>query len=277
MHGSIHVPRGRMLPLLSRRHRPSIHALHSDSEQLTRHQTVLHDSLPDSFLAPRPDQTNQRPRHVTPSESARLVCCVNPSRSSGSDCLNLQCESSQRTRVVNPRMFLTPCQSQSTLSTSRFCCPRAPDSNPSATRNANLERLPVMWQLALFRHWCISFWAKCFVRLPTLPRWSAHGVPLPLAPTRFGHGDVSLVPLRVLRRSLSVLWHPLAHVALPPLPCQQPLPLCPRLSMHSWSTRKTPLHQIFSCCRRSKEMPAKHHVPRRSRPSGLRISCPVAA
>ena len=36
-------------------------------------------------------------------------------------------------------------------------------------------------------------------------------MPLPLAPTRLGCGDVSLVPLRVLRRSLSTLWHPLAH------------------------------------------------------------------
>ena len=37
----------------------------------------------DPFLAPRPDPTNQRSRRVTPSESARLPGCVNPSRSSG--------------------------------------------------------------------------------------------------------------------------------------------------------------------------------------------------
>ena len=45
--------------------------------------TRFHDSFPDSFLVPRPDPTNQRPRRVSPSESARLLCCVNPSRSSG--------------------------------------------------------------------------------------------------------------------------------------------------------------------------------------------------
>ena len=36
------------------------------------------------------------------------------------------------------------------------------------------------------------------------------------------------------------------HVVLPPSPCLLPLPLRPELSMHSWSTRKTPLHLSLS-------------------------------
>ena len=49
----------------------------------TTRDHVCHNSFPDPFLAPRPNPTNQRPRRVTSSESARLLCCVNPSRSSG--------------------------------------------------------------------------------------------------------------------------------------------------------------------------------------------------
>ena len=45
--------------------------------------TRFHDSFPDPFLAPRPDPINQRPWRITPSESARLLCFANPSRSSG--------------------------------------------------------------------------------------------------------------------------------------------------------------------------------------------------
>ena len=50
---------------------------------LNQSRSRFHNSFPDPFLAPRPDPTNQRPRRVIPSESARLLCCVNPSRSSG--------------------------------------------------------------------------------------------------------------------------------------------------------------------------------------------------
>ena len=77
------------------------------------------------------------------------------------------------------------------------------------------------------------------------------------------------------RQSPSTLWRPHVHVFLPHLPCQQPWPLRPELSMHSWSARKnsaSPEHVATtfpSCCRRGKEMPAKHHIRRRSRPSGL--------
>ena len=123
---------------------------------------------------------------------------------------------------------------------------------PSVTLNAKLERPPVMRQLALFKHSCIFPLAKWFVsmsagfRLRALSRWSADGVPLPLAPTRLGYGDVSLASLCVLSRSLSTLCYPPAHVALPPLPCQQPWPQHPELSMHSWSTCKTPLHLSLS-------------------------------
>ncbi len=50
---------------------------------LNQSRSRFHNSFPDPFLAPRPDPTNHNPRRVTPSESARLLCCVNPSRSSG--------------------------------------------------------------------------------------------------------------------------------------------------------------------------------------------------
>ena len=50
---------------------------------LTRPPSRLPQFVPDTFLAPRPDLTKKRPRRVTPSESARLLCCVNPSRPSG--------------------------------------------------------------------------------------------------------------------------------------------------------------------------------------------------
>ena len=107
--------------------------------------------------------------------------------------------------------------------------------------------------------------AKCFV--PMSAGFST--------PTRLGYGDVSLVPLRALRQSPSTLWRPLVHVVSPPLPCQQPWPLRLELSMHSWSTRKTPRHLSlspphFELLPTGKEMPAKHHVRRRSRSSGLR-------
>ena len=59
-------------------------------------------------------------------------------------------------------MFSNSCQSQSMFSTScRFRSRRAADS--CATLNANLERPHAMRQLALFRHSCISLWAKCVV------------------------------------------------------------------------------------------------------------------
>ena len=50
---------------------------------LSHPRSRLRQFVPDPFLAPRPDPTKQRPRRVTPPESARLLCCVNPSRSSG--------------------------------------------------------------------------------------------------------------------------------------------------------------------------------------------------
>ena len=50
---------------------------------LNHPRSRLPQFVPDPFLAPRADTTNQRPRRVTPTESARLLCCVNPSRSSG--------------------------------------------------------------------------------------------------------------------------------------------------------------------------------------------------
>ena len=50
---------------------------------LNHPRSRFHNSFPDPFLAPRPNPTNQRPRRVTPSKSGRLLCCVNPSRSSG--------------------------------------------------------------------------------------------------------------------------------------------------------------------------------------------------
>ena len=80
---------------------------------------------------------------------------------------------------------------------------------------------------------------------------------------------------RILRsfRRCGICWHTwpchLCHVSSDCHCAQEP-------SMHSWSTRRNSLHQILSCCRRSKEIPAKHHVPGRSRPSSLRTSCPVA-
>ena len=83
-------------------------------------------------------------------------------------------------------------------------------------------------------------------RPPALSRWSAHGVPPPLVTTRLRYGDVSLAPLRALRRSLSTLWRPHAHVVSPPLPCLQPWPLRPDLSMHFWSARKIQLHLSLS-------------------------------
>ena len=79
--------------------------------------------------------------------------------------------------------------------------------------------------------------------VPALSRWSAQGVPPPLAPTRLGYGDVLLVPLHALRQSP---WRPHVHMVLPPSPSRQPWPLRPELPMHSWSTRKTPLHMSFS-------------------------------
>ena len=77
-------------------------------------------------------------------------------------------------------------------------------------------------------------------------RWSAHGVPPPLAPTRLGYGDVSLAPLRALRQSPSTLWLPHVHVVSPPWTCQQPWPLRPEISMHSWSAHKTQLRLSLS-------------------------------
>ena len=70
-------------------------------------------------------------------------------------------------------------------------------------------------------------------------------MPPPLAPTKLGYGDVSLAPLRALRQSPSTLWRPHVHVVLPPSPCQQPWPLRPDLSIHSWSARRTPLRLSF--------------------------------
>ena len=76
--------------------------------------------------------------------------------------------------------------------------------------------------------------------------------------------------------------HSAPHGASPPLTCQQPWPLRPKLSMLTLgqcvklSFARACRHHILSCCRRSKEMPAKHHVRRRSRPPGLRASRPVA-
>ena len=49
-------------------------------------------------------------------------------------------------------------------------------------------------------------------------------------------------PLRALRQSPLTLWRPHVHVVLPLLPCQQPMPLRTERSMHSLSTRRTPLH-----------------------------------
>ena len=109
------------------------------------------NSFPDPFLPPRPDPTNQRPRRVTPSESARLLCCANPSRSSGHEIvqrcvLNLSSIphdvidlSSTSIDVLNlsfplPRGLLTQ-------------VPVRPDI---------LDRPPVIWHPALFEHSCIS-------------------------------------------------------------------------------------------------------------------------
>ena len=120
-------------------------------------------------------------------------------------------------------MFLTSCQSQSMFLTCRLRCLRAADSSPLC----DPERQPrtsssyaADRSLQAFVHVpskpSVSSPCQRGFRLPALSRWSAHGVPLPLALTRLGYGDVSL---RVSRRSLSTLWHPLVHVALPPLPC----------------------------------------------------------
>ena len=60
---------------------------------------------------------------------------------------------------------------------------------PCATLTAILDRPPMIWQPAFFKH--------------SVP--SAHDVPPPLAPTKLGHGDVSLAPLRALRQSFDAV------------------------------------------------------------------------
>ena len=158
------------------------------------------------------------------------------------------------------------------FSTCRFRSRRAADSSllgdpKRHSRQASGDMAPC--SLQAFVHFPLSqvfrLRVSGDVRLPTLSRWSAHDVPPPLAPTRLGYGEVSLAPPRALRQSSpSTLWRPHVHVVLPPLP--------------SWSMRGTPLHlslspQHFEFLRTRQ---GKHHVRRRSRPSGLRTSCPVA-
>ena len=137
--------------------------------------------------------------------------------------------------------------------TSRFRSRRAADSSPlcdptrqprTSSSYAAARSLQAFVHLLLgqvFRHHV----SRVF-RLLALSRWSAHGVPLPLAPTRLGNGDVSLAPLRALRQSPSTLWRPRVHLVSPPLTCQQSWPLRPELSMHSWSKRKTQLRLNLS-------------------------------
>ena len=135
-------------------------------------------------------------------------------------------------------MFLTSCQSQPTFFT--FCQSQSmfltvaagPLTRVSrAMSNASFERPPTVRDPDPKRHPRLSSgdMASCsshtFVhlpglsvsspyqldfRFPALSRWSALGAPPPLAPTRPGHGGVSLVPLRALRQSSSTLWRPLA-------------------------------------------------------------------
>ena len=156
-------------------------------------------------------------------------------------------------------MFLTSCQFHSMFLTGRFRSLRAADSSPllrPSTPASNVLQLCGSSLSSSIRAFpsgpSVSSPCQHGFRLPALSRWSDHVVPLPLAPTRLGYGNVSLAPLHVLRRSPWTLWHPLAQVALPSLTCQQPLPLSPELSMHSWSMRRTPLR--LSLCR--------HHILR---------------
>ena len=130
-------------------------------------------------------------------------------------------------------MFWTSCfRSLRAAESSPLCDPkRQPGTSSSCVAARSLQAFVHFPLGQVFRPHVSGF------STPALSRWSAHVVPVPLAPTRLGYGDVSLVPLHVLRRSLSTLRHPLVHVVL----CQQPLPLRPELLIHSWSMRRTPL------------------------------------
>ena len=131
-------------------------------------------------------------------------------------------------------IFSTSCQSQSMFLTCRFRSRRAADSSllcgpkrqPRPSSGCAATR-----SLQAFVQFSLS---NGFI--PMSPGFSTRGT--------FGCGDVSLAP--ALRQSPSTLWRPHVHVVLPPLPCQRPWPLSPELSMHSWSTRTTPLHLSLS-------------------------------
>ena len=151
-------------------------------------------------------------------------------------------------RAVNLSNFSISCQSQSMFLTSRFRSRRAADTSPLRDPKRHPRRSSgdmAAYSLQAFVHFPLSKVFRPHVNGIFDSRHFHDGqltvVPLPLAPTRLGYGDVSLAPLRALKQSPSTLWRPLVHVVSPPLTCQQPWPLRPELSTHSWSTRKTPL------------------------------------
>ena len=110
-------------------------------------------------------------------------------------------------------------------------------------------------------------------RLPALSRWSAHGVPPPFVPRRLGHGEVSLAPPRALRQSASALWRPHTYTWFHHLCHVISHGHCAQSSRCTLGQRAELCftcacrHHILSCCRRCKEVPTKHHVRSRSRPS----------
>ena len=143
---------------------------------------------------------------ISPS-IARHLCCVRLSpRPSGHKArfqrcvlLNSSCLIVNLNRCPQPVVSVAAVPLDSSL----LCDPKRhtrPSSNYAAARSSSIRAVPSEPRVSSPR--------RRIFRLPALSRWSAHGVPSALVPTRLGYGDVSLVPLRVLKRSLSTLWHP---------------------------------------------------------------------
>ena len=232
------------------------------------------------FLATRPDPTNQRPTARHPVEfcwtavlrepftifrtrvrsTRRCTCTLT------FGCLTILHDvlhlSSCRQSLS---MFLTSCcPSQSTFLTS--CQSQSMFLTVAAGTLTQVSRA-----MSNVHPRCGTLLFSCIRAFPSGPSVSS--------PYQRDFHFPALFLLRALRQSPSTQWRPLAHVAWPPLPCRLTRPPRQKHLTHSWSTRRTqlrlsssPPHFELLLTRQR----TQHHERRRSRPTCLRVSCPVA-